>query len=80
MKKLICLLFGHTPVKGLFETPEVICSKGCKRCGVAIMSVEQHWKGVRSAPPPGSSKDEWGEWCDEKESSLREKYASQADD
>jgi hypothetical protein len=75
MKKLICLLFGHIPFKGLFETPEIISNKGCKRCGSALFNPGLHWKGVRSAPMPGVTKEEWGLYCDKKEESLRKEYS-----
>lgn len=75
MKKIICFLFGHSAIKGLFETPELISNKGCKRCGAPFIASGLHWKGVRSAPMPGSTQAEWGEYCDKKEDELRKQYS-----
>jgi hypothetical protein len=75
MKRILCLLFGHNPVKGLYETPELISNKGCKRCGSTLISPGHfYWKGVRSVPPPGSNRSEWDEWCNEKEVLLRKEF------
>lgn len=76
MKKLICFLFGHTPIKGLFETNELISNKGCKRCGIPIITSGRHWKGIRLVPPPGGSKPEWDAYCDKIEEKLRKEFAS----
>jgi hypothetical protein len=75
MKKLICLFFGHIPIKGLFETPEIISNRGCKRCGSALFAYGLHWKGIRSAPMPGVTKKEWDMYCDKKEESLRKQFS-----
>lgn len=75
MKKLICFLFGHKEVKGLFETPELISGKGCERCGSPIITSEVHWKGVRVCPPPGNTNiSTWHEFCDNEQRRLRGLY------
>jgi len=75
MKKIICFLFGHKQIKGLFETTEVISNKGCGRCGSVLFTTGIHWKGVRSAVMPGATKEEWELYCDEKEASLRKEFS-----
>lgn len=75
MKKILCYLFGHKKTRGLFENDLAISGNGCKRCGVPLFGANYHWKGVRSVPPPGSSKAEWETWCDNKESKMRKEFA-----
>lgn len=78
MKKLICFLLGHQPVKGLYEDSEIISSKGCKRCGAALLNFgNMHWKSVRNHPCPGKTKEYWEDYCSSIENELRKKYIQQ---
>lgn len=75
MKKLICYLFGHRVTAGLFENEVAISARGCKRCRAPLFGDSFHWKDVRSVPPPGTSKEEWEAWCDNKEKQMRKEFA-----
>lgn len=76
MKKLLCLLFGHKPIVGLFEDKDVITNKGCKRCGAALMTSRCLWKGIRFCTPPWSNTEQWNRFMDEEEAEYRLKFGN----
>jgi hypothetical protein len=73
MKNLLCIVLGHKEVNGVIEDDEVLSTKGCARCKVPlrVLGTNAFWKGIRSIPCPGLSKESWGQYCDERENKIR---------
>jgi len=71
IKNLICKVFGHREVAGLFEDHEVITHKGCSRCGAAMMHRGCIWKGMRFCVPPWMERKEYEKYIDEREAEFR---------
>lgn len=74
MKKIICFLFGHLKVQGLFEDDHWISNQGCSRCGRPIWSGGMLSKKVREHPPRWQSHEYWDKYCDTVEQEYREVF------
>jgi len=80
MRKIMCFLLGHQPVKGLYETDKVICDTGCQRCNAPIFNRNTYWKKIRDCPPPGNTNlAKWHQFCENEQHKLRGLYYKPTD-
>lgn len=74
MKRIICFLFGHKPIRKVHETEFAIWQRECERCKCAL-GMPKAIKFFKDVPPPGSSKWQiisWEVFCEKKFEEARQ--------